>query len=78
MRLHKIYANLVSVEKMMNYKRSIIDVLLTLAPPIDTEQGRRQTLVQEARKRWLGNAARISHSGKYNGKYETDNNSKLK
>lgn len=69
-RLHNIYADLISIEKMMNYKRSIIDVLLTLAPPVNDEQGKRQTIIQQARKRWLNNAARTSHSGKYNGKYE--------
>ena len=69
-RLHKIYADLISIEKMMNYKRSIIDVLLTLKPPINDEQGKRQTIIQQARKRWLNNAAKTSHSGKYNGKYE--------
>ena len=69
-RLHKIYADLISIEKMMNYKRSIIDVLLTLKPPINEEQGKRQTIIQQARKRWLNNAAKTHHSGKYNGKYE--------
>lgn len=39
MRLHKIYADLVSIEKMMNYKRSIIDVLLSIAPPSMTSRG---------------------------------------
>lgn len=72
MRLHKIYVNLVSIEKMMNYKRSIIDVLLTIAPPINDEQGRRQTLIQQARRRWLRNAANAAHSDKYNGKYDED------
>lgn len=69
-RLHNIYADLVSIEKMMNYKRSIIDVLLSISPPVNAEQGRRQTIIQQARKRWLSNAARTSHSNSYNGKYE--------
>ena len=72
MRLHKIYVNLVSIEKMMNYKRSIIDVLLTIAPPVNDEQGRRQTLIQQARRRWLRNAANAAHSDKYNGNYDED------
>lgn len=74
MRLHKIYADLVSIEKMMNYKRSIIDVLLSIAPPINDEQGRRQTLIQQARRRWLRNAANTQHSDMYNGKYDEDIN----
>lgn len=72
MRLHKIYADLVSIEKMMNYKRSIIDVLLSIAPPVNDEQGRRQTLIQQARRRWLRNAANAHHSDMYNGKYDDD------
>lgn len=72
MRLHKIYVNLVSIEKMMNYKRSIIDVLLTIVPPVNDEQGRRQTLIQQARRRWLRNAANTAHADGYNGKYDED------
>lgn len=70
MRLHKIYVNLVSIEKMMNYKRSIIDVLLNIAPPVNDEQGRRRTLIQQTRRRWLRNAAGTYHSDSYNGKYD--------
>ena len=72
MRLHKIYADLVSIEKMMNYKRSIIDVLLSIAPAINDEQGRRQNLIQQARRRWLRNASSAKHSDMYNGKYDED------
>ena len=59
---------------MMNYKRSIIDVLLSIAPPINDEQGRRQTLIQQARRRWLHNATNAGHSDMYNGKYDSDIN----
>lgn len=72
MRLHKIYADLVSIEKMMHYKRSIIDVLLSIAPPVNDEQGRRQNLIQQARRRWLRNASNAKHSDSYNGKYDED------
>lgn len=68
-RLHRIYADLICIEKMMNYKRSIVDVLLSAVPPINDEQGKRQTIVEQARRRWLNNAAKTSHSGRYNGKY---------
>ena len=74
MRLHKIYADLVSIEKMMNYKRSIIDILLSITPPINDEQGRRRTLIQQARHRWLRNASNAAHSDMYNGKYDEDFN----
>ena len=54
-RLTRIYADLVSLEKMMHYKQSIIDVLKD-ALPLDTDQGRRLTLVEECPARWVDNA----------------------
>ena len=71
-RLTKIYADLVSLEKMMHYKRSIIDVLKDIAPAIRDDQGRRLTLVEQCRKRWLRGAANSLHSVDYNGKYEEE------
>ncbi len=55
-RLTKIYADLVSLEKMMHYKRSIVDVLKDVLPPLDDNQGRRFTLVEECHQRWMENA----------------------
>ncbi len=55
-RLTKIYADLVSLEKMMHYKRSIIDVLKEVLPSINDEQGRRLSLVEECHDRWMQNA----------------------
>ena len=71
-RLTKIYADLVSLEKMMHYKQSIIDVLKDVAPVIRDDQGRRLTLVEQCRKRWLRGAANSLHSVDYNGKYEEE------
>ena len=71
-RLTKIYADLVSLEKMMHYKHSIIDILKAIAPYINDEEGRRLTLVEQCRKRWLRHAANSSHSDSYNGKYDDD------
>ena len=70
-RLTKIYADLVSFEKMMHYKHSIIDFLRSIAP-LDTDQGRRLTLIERCRKRWLRNAANSAHSDTYNGKYDEE------
>ena len=56
-RLTKIFADLVSLEKMMHYKHSIIDILRSVAPPLNDEQGRRLTLIEKCRKRWLRHAA---------------------
>ena len=71
-RLTKIYADLVSLEKMMHYKHSILDFIKTALPYINDEQGRRHTLVEECRRRWLRNAANQMHSDSYNGKYDDD------
>jgi hypothetical protein len=71
-RLTKIYADLVSLEKMMNYKLSIVDVLKNVMPTIHDETGRRLTLTEQACKRWLRNAANASHSIQYNGKYDDE------
>ena len=46
-RINKIYSDLVSLEKMMHYKRSILDVLKDVLPEIDDEQGKRKTILEE-------------------------------
>lgn len=71
-RLVKIYADLVSLQKMMNYKLSIIDVLKDIGPYVNEDEGRKQTLAEKCRKRWLRNAARSYNSIHYNGKYDED------
>lgn len=71
-RLTKIYADLVSLEKMMHYKHSIVDLIMSALPYLNDEQGRRHTLVEECRRRWLRNAANQMHSDGYNGKYDDD------
>ena len=71
-RLTKIYSDLVSLEKMMHYKHSIIDMLKTAAPYINDEQGRKLTLIERCRKRWLRYAANSAHSDGYNGKYDEE------
>ncbi len=71
-RLTKIYADLVSLEKMMHYKHSIIDMIKEIAPYINEDEGRKLTLLEKCRKRWLRHAANSSHSDGYNGKYDDD------
>ena len=61
-RITKIYADLVSLEKMMHYKRNIIDVLKDVLPEPDMDEGRRLTLVEECHDRWVENA-RTSRNG---------------
>ena len=55
-RITKIYADLVSLEKMMHYKRSIIDVIKSALPEIDDNMGRRQTILEECYERWINGA----------------------
>jgi hypothetical protein len=55
-RLTKIYADLVSLEKMMSYRYGIIDVLKDIAPYVNADEGRRMTIVEQCRKRWIRNA----------------------
>lgn len=55
-RLSHIFADLVSLEKMMHYKLSIIDVWKQYGPYIDDEAGRRSNILQEAHHRWMKNA----------------------
>lgn len=71
-RLMNIYADLVSLKKMMHYKLSILDVLGDIAPYVNDDQGRKLTVAERCRKRWLRNAAESHHSVNYNGKYEED------
>lgn len=71
-RITKIYADLVSLEKMMHNKRNIIDVLMDIAPHINTDEGRRLSLVEKCKKRWLRNAANTKHSDDYHGKYDEE------
>ena len=55
-RLTKIYADLVSLEKMMSYRYGIIDVLKDIAPYVNADEGRRLTIVEQCRQRWIRNA----------------------
>ena len=58
-RITQIYADLVSLEKMMHYKRSIIDVMKDVLPELNTDEGRRLTLVEECHDRWIENARNL-------------------
>lgn len=55
-RLTKIYSDLVSLEKMMTYRYSFIDVLKDIAPLVNTDEGRKLTIIEESKKQWLNNA----------------------
>ena len=55
-RLTKIYADLISLEKMMSYKFGVIEVLRNISPYVNADEGRKMTIVEECRKRWIRNA----------------------
>ena len=55
-RLTKIYADLVSLEKMMSYRYGIIDVLKDIAPYVNADEGRKMTIVEQCRQRWIRSA----------------------
>lgn len=61
-RLTAIYADLVSLEKMMTYKLSIIDVLKGIAPYVNDQAGRKGSIGAESINRWLVNAKSIGRS----------------
>lgn len=63
-RITRIYADLVSLEKMMHYKRSILDVIKGVLPGLNEDEGRRLTLVEECHDRWVGNARNLRNGGK--------------
>lgn len=66
-RITRIYADLVSLEKMMHYKRSILDVMKDVLPGLDTDEGRRLTLVEECHDRWVESARTFRNDGGRNG-----------
>ena len=63
-RLTKIYADLVSLEKMMHYKRNILDVQRDVLSFLDENRGRRLSLVEECRQRWIENARSRGKEGR--------------
>ena len=69
-RLTNIYADLVSLEKMMTYKHSIIDMVMSVAPYVHDEEGRRLTLLERCKRIWLRNAANSAHSTSYHGQFD--------
>lgn len=65
-RLSHIYADLVSLEKMMHYKLSILDVWKRYGPYINDQAGRHD-LLQEAHQRWMNNARLRRERHDYHG-----------
>ena len=69
-----MYADLVSLEERVHYKRNIIDVLMDIAPHINADEGRRLTLVEKCKKCWLRKDEEKKHSDDYDGKFNDEDN----
>ena len=67
-----IYANIVSMQKMMHYRLDVLDAFGEAIPYINDEEGRNLDVAQRCRRRWLRNAANSHHAIGYNGKYDNE------
>lgn len=56
-RLTKIYSDLVSLEKMMSYRRDFLDILRDIAPYVNDDQGRKLSILEQCHDRWIRNAS---------------------
>lgn len=54
----------------MHYKRSILDVMKDVLPGLDTDEGRRLTLVEECHDRWVENARTLRSGNSRNSRKE--------
>ena len=52
-RLTALFADLVTLEKFLYYKHNIIDWLHDMVPFINNQFGRRHTIAEECRRRWM-------------------------
>ena len=52
-RLTAIFADLVTLEKFLHYKHNIVDWLHDMVPFINNQFGRRHTIAEECRRRWM-------------------------
>ena len=56
-RITRIYSDLVSLEKMMSYKRDFLDILKDIAPYVNDNEGRRMSILEECHERWMQSAS---------------------
>ena len=56
-RITRIYSELVSLEKMMSYKRDFLDILKDIAPYVNDNEGRRMSILEECHERWMQSAS---------------------
>ena len=71
-RLVAIYADIISMQKMMHYRLGILDAFGGVLPYVNDEEGRTLDVASRCRRRWLRNAANSYHAIGYNGKYDNE------
>ena len=54
-RLAKIYTDLVTVEKFLHYKHSLLDWVHDLIPKLNADSNRKLSIAEKCRRRWLHN-----------------------
>lgn len=70
-RLTNIYADLIALEKMMNYKLRWIDVWNRAGLRFNLEKDRKLSIIEEAHKNWMDNAHRATEPGGSNDSRES-------
>ena len=72
-RLAHIYSGLVHLEKYLYYKHNVLAWLKDLMPNVNTDLGRRKTIIERSRRRWMHNAgSRFYELEKEDDNYEAD------
>lgn len=72
-RLAHIYSGLVHLEKYLHYKHNVLAWLKDLMPNVNTDLGRRKTIIERSRRRWMHNAgSRFYELEKEDDNYEAD------
>ena len=60
-RLARIYTDLVMVEKFLHYKHSLLDWVHDLVPKLNADKGRKLTIAERCRRRWLHNSGSVNY-----------------
>lgn len=77
-RLTKIYADLIALEKMMNYKLGWIDVWNRAGLRFNLERDRKLSIVEQAHRDWMDNSRKVSASENNGGNGENDGRDPLR
>ena len=64
-RLARIYTDLATIEKFMHYRHSLADWAKDLLPNLNAEQGRKTSIADQCRRRWMRNAGSSNYEYEY-------------